>query len=135
MYYLKTLFFNFLVVFFADHTLPGIEVMSQTKLPHVGADLIFAFALGLLNSLIFPILKLVKQEPTGFRIALIALILNFLVYAIIKLLPIGIHVMTVNGYVLASVVVALGSFLTNFLEMKHYKGSCGQGPPDFKDIT
>jgi uncharacterized membrane protein YvlD (DUF360 family) len=121
MYYLKTLFFNFLVVFFANHILPGIYVTSQTKLPHVGSDLIFAIALGALNSLIFPVLKLIRQEVTGLKIALIALILNFAVYAIVKLAPLGIHIDSVEGYILAAVVVTLGSFLTNFLEMKHYQ--------------
>lgn len=131
MYYIKTLFFNFLVVFFADHILPGIEVMNQTKLPHVGGDLLFAAGLGLLNSLIFPLLKLVKQQPTALRIALIALIMNFLAYAIVKLLPVGIHITSVEGYLLVSLGVTLGSFLINFLEMKHYKSSCGPSGPDF----
>lgn len=119
MYFLKILFFNFLIVFFANHILPGIEVTSQTKLPHIGGDLIFAAVLGALNSSIFPILKLVRQEAKAIRIAMVALILNFAVYAIVKLLPIGISVMTVEGYLLVSCVVAVGSFLTNFLEMKH----------------
>lgn len=119
MYYLKILFFNFLIVFFANHILPGVEVTSQTKLPHIGGDLIFAAVLGALNSLIFPILKLVRQEANGLRIAIAALILNFAVYALVKLLPIGINVMSVEGYLLVSCVVAVGSFLTNFLEMKH----------------
>ncbi len=131
MYYLKTLFFNFLVVFFADHILPGIEVMNQTKLPHVGGDLLFAAGLGLLNSLIFPLLKLVKQRPTALRIALIALIMNFLSYAIVKLLPVGIHITSVEGYLFASLTVTLGSFLINFLEMKHYQPPCGPSGPDF----
>ena len=46
MTYLKSLFFNFLVVFFANHVLPGIEVVKPTKLPHIGGDLTFAIALG-----------------------------------------------------------------------------------------
>lgn len=123
MYFLKMLFYNFLIVFFANHILPGIEVTSQTKLPHVGGDLLFAIALALLNTSIFPILKLVKQEPTRVRIALVAVILNFLVYAVIKLLPVGIHVMTVEGYFAAAVVVTVGSFVTNFFTMKHDKPS------------
>ena len=36
--YLKSLFFNFLTVFFANHIFSGIEVTSQTKLPHIGGD-------------------------------------------------------------------------------------------------
>lgn len=118
MYYLKSLFFNFLVVFFADHILPGLEVLDMTRLPHIGGDLIFAVVLGFLNSLIYPVLKLLKQEDSTLKIALIALILNFAAYGIVKLLPIGINVKNVEGYILASVIVSLGGFLTNFLEMR-----------------
>src|SRR3989344_5894713 len=100
MYYIKSLFFNFLVVFFADHILPGIEVVDQTKLPHFGGDLLFSVALGFLNSLIFPFLKLVDRNLTALRIAMIALVLNFAAYALLKLLPVGIQVITVEGYIL-----------------------------------
>lgn len=120
MSYIKSLFFNFLVVFFANHVLPGIDVVNVTKLPHFGGDLIFAIALGFLNSLIFPILKLIDRHLTTMRIAMIALVLNFAAYAILKLLPIGIHLETVEGYILGAIVVSVGSFLTNFLEMRHY---------------
>lgn len=128
MHYLKSLFFNFLVVFFANHILPGIEVLNQTKLPHVGGDLIFAFVLGAINSLIFPILKLTGKATT-MKIAGIALAINFVAYALLKLLPIGIHE-TIEGYCFAALLVSIGSFLTNYCAMKHAKchaSVCGEG--------
>jgi putative membrane protein len=121
MNYLKTLVINFLVVFFANHILPGIEVMSSTKIPNIGSDLIFAFVLGLLNSLIYPVLKLIHQEITVLKIALVALILNFGAYAVIKLAHMGINVTSVEGYIFASVAVTLGGFLTNYFEMKRHQ--------------
>ncbi len=122
MNYLKSLVINFLVVFFADHILPDIEVTDQTRLPHLGGDLIFSAVLGLLNSLIFPILRMVNSKVSTLKIALIALILNFGAYAVIKLIPVGIQVKSIEGYALAAVIVALGSFLTNFFEMRrHHK--------------
>ena len=119
MCYLKSLFFNFLAVFFANHILPGIQVVDQTKLPHLGADLPFALVLGLLNSLIYPAIKLLKKPLTWMRIALISLVLNFVSYAILILLPIGIHVESFLGYALASFIVSCSGFLTNFMEMRH----------------
>jgi hypothetical protein len=119
MYYLKILFFNFLIVFFADHILPGVEVMNQTKLPHIGSDLIFAAVLGALNSAVFPIFKLFRQEATAPKVAMVVLILNFASYAIVKLAPVGINITSVEGYLLVSIAVSIGGFLTNFLEMKH----------------
>ncbi len=121
MNYLKCLVINFLTVFFADHILPGLNVTSQTRLPHIGSDLIFAAILGLLNSLIHPVLKLIRQDVTVLRIAMIALILNFAAYGIIRWVSIGIEVQSVEGYILASCVVSLGSFLSNYFEMKRQR--------------
>lgn len=119
MNYLKNLAINFLVVFFSDHVLPGIEVTNQTKLPHLGGDLIFAFVLGLLNSLIYTGLKMLHGQVSGLKIAIVCLILNFAAYAIVKFIPIGVHVLTVEGYVLAASTVSISSYLTNFFEMRH----------------
>lgn len=116
---LKIFVINFLVVFFANHVLPGILVMDQTKLPHVGGDLIMAAGLGLINTLIFPVMKMIGHA-TALKIALAALVLNFAAYGLIKLIPIGIGVANVEGYLMASAVVAIGSFLTNFFELKRH---------------
>ncbi len=116
--YLKCLFFNFLVVFFANHVLPGIEVIDLTKLPHLGGDFLFALGLGFLNSLIYPILKKFLHPVTIARLAVACFALNLIAYAIMKLIPIGIQVMTVEGYLLASCVVSIGSLLLNYSEMK-----------------
>ncbi len=134
MTYLKSLFFNFLIVFFANHILPGVEVTDQTKLPHLGGDLLFSIGLGLLNSLIFPILKLIDRHLTPVRIAMISLVLNFAAYALLKLLPFGIVLATVEGYILASVVVALGSFLTNFFELKDHRRKYHLKSEEFKPL-
>jgi hypothetical protein len=118
MTYLKSLFFNFLVVFFANHILPGIEVVTPTRLPHIGGDLMFALGLGLLNSLIYPILRLINRANLG-RIALVAAVMTFVSYALLKLVNLGVAVLTLEGYLIASIIVALGSILTNYLELRH----------------
>jgi len=135
MYYLKTLFFNFFVVFFANHILPGIDVVSQTKLPHLGGDLMFAIALGFINSLIYPLLKLCNQV-SFLKIGGLALVINLVAYAILKIAPIGVHVVSFTGYFSAALIAAVGSFLTNFLEMKHKKqqGCCTPMPSVGEEI-
>lgn len=119
MKYLKALFFSFLIVFFANHVLPGIVVNDITKLPHIGGDLLFSILLGLLNSLIYPILKVLHRPITLSRIGLIALALNFIAYGVVKFLPVGIQITSVEGYLLAALAVSIGSFLLNYYEMKH----------------
>jgi len=128
MWYLKGFFFNFLTVFFANHILPGIQVVDQTKLPHLGSDLGYALVLGFLNASIYPIMKLIGKPFSWTRIAVISLILNFVSYALLFLLPIGIHLESFLGYCLASLVVSVGGFLTNFLEMK--RDSHSHQPPE-----
>lgn len=120
MNYLKAFVVNFLVIFLANHVLPGIFVLDQTKLPHVGGDVMMAAVLGLLNTLIYPILKL-SNHASLIKVALIALLLNFAAYAAMKLIPVGISVVSVEGYFLAAVIVTIGSFITNFLEYKRQK--------------
>ncbi len=116
----KALLINFLVVFFADHVLPDILVMDQTKLPHIGGDLIMALALGFLNTLIYPVLKMMGHA-TAIKIALAALALNFIAYAVVKIIPIGIGVASIEGYLMASLAVAVGSFFTNYFEWKRHQ--------------
>jgi uncharacterized membrane protein YvlD (DUF360 family) len=106
-------------VFFANHILPGIHVSDLTKIPHLGADLLFSVGLGLVNSLIYPILRIFNQNVSCIRIAALVIILNFIVYASLKLVSIGIQIVTLEGYLLVSVTVSLGSFILNYLEMKH----------------
>ena len=119
MNYLKTFVINFLIVFFANHTLAGILVTDLTKLPHFGADMMVAAALGLLNALIYPILRLFKQVSLP-KILLVSMILNFGAYAVIKLAPVGVKILSVEGYIFASLVTSLGAFITNWLEMKRH---------------
>jgi len=118
MNYLKSLFFNFLTVFFANYVLPGIEIIHQTKLPDIGGDLLFALAVGILNSLIFPALKMLDQQINIKRIALSAAAIAFGSYTILKFAPFGIEISSLSGFFLASFAVGLGGFLTSFFEMK-----------------
>lgn len=123
MNYIKSLLFNFLIVFFADYLIPGVDVVNQTKLPHIGGDLIFAFALGLLNSLIVPLLKLMDGHLSIFRVSVVSFILNFAAYALLKLLPLGIFITNVEGYLSAALVVSIASSVLNYFEIRrHNKG-------------
>jgi hypothetical protein len=118
MNYLKSLFFNFLTVFFANYALPGIEIVHQTKLPYIGGDFLFAIGVGILNSLIFPVLKLLERPTNIKQISLSACGIAFGSYTILKFAPIGIEITSIPGFFLASTAVGLGGFLTSFFEMR-----------------
>lgn len=119
MRYLKTLLFYFLIVFFVNYLFPGVDVVNQTKIPHIGGDLIFAVALGFLNSLILPSLKMINGSVGVVRISIVALVLNFAAYALLKLLPLGVFVTNVEGYLAASLVVSVGSILVSYAQLRH----------------
>lgn len=120
MRYVKSLFICFFIVFFADYLLPGIDVANQTKIPHIRGDLIFSVALGLLNSLVVPLLSLFDGYLTKTRVAIATLILNFAAYALLKLLPLGIFVTTAQGYVSAALVTSVACFILHYLEIKRH---------------
>jgi hypothetical protein len=118
MHYLKSLFFNFLIIFLSFHIFAGIDLMDPTKLPHIGKDLFFAAGLGFLNSLIYPMLKVIDSRGIGLRIFFIAILLNFAAYALLKLLPLGISIDSLKSYAIVAGVVSLGSIFANYFEMK-----------------
>ncbi len=117
MHYLKSLFFNFLIIFLSLHVFAGIELTDPTKLPHIGKDLFFAAGLGFLNSLIYPMLKIIDSRLIGLRIVFIAILLNFAMYALLKILPLGVSVTSLKGYVIVASAVSLGSIFANYFEM------------------
>ena len=129
--YMKILFFNFLTVFFVNYLMPGVTLVSPTKLPYIQGDLIFSFSLGLSLSLIFPVLRLFNQNPTYMKIGLISFILSFGAYSILNFLPLGILVSFPAAYLWSSLIVWVEGTFTNYLEMRKYgkgKGEIKEGP-------
>jgi len=121
MTWFKSLFLNFLTVFFVDHIIPGIEITYYTKLPHIGGEIIWAAALGLVNSLIFPVLRFLHPKPSHFKIGLISFIISFGAYSIVNLIPaVGIKVTRAEAFAYSGLIVWAVSYLTNHLEFKTY---------------
>ena len=120
MTYFKSLLTNFLAVFFVDHIIPGIDIAYYSKLPHIGGDLIFSFGVGFLNSLIFPVLKHFTTKPTHFKIGIISLIISFLSYSLVNILPVDIKVTSAGGYIWSILIIWGVSYFTNHLEFRKY---------------
>lgn len=118
MVFLKGFAINFLVIFFANHILPGVMVGDATKLPHIGADLLFPLVLGFCNALIYPILGLFQGGRNLLKIAIFALGINLIAYAILALFPEKIRIMDVQGYVFGIGAAFLSGFFTNFFEWR-----------------
>jgi uncharacterized membrane protein YvlD (DUF360 family) len=128
MHFLKNWFVNFLCAFFANHVMPGVEAVDQTKLPHLGSDILFPAALGLLNALICPIMRKTDKKLSLFHIAAVVLLINFAVYALVKWLPVGFHILTAEGYLLVALATSVGSFVLNYLDYKRIKQDAPKPP-------
>ncbi len=127
MKYIQGWLVNFLVIFFANHVIPGIVVKGPHKLPHIGGEIPFALVLALLNSLIYPVLRLVDKGALLTKTILATIILNFSAYALIRLIPIDLRVESIEGYFIASTIVTVGSILAHIREIK--KTSVKTEPP------
>jgi len=120
MTYFKSLIINFLTVFFVNHVIPNVEISYYSKLPHIGGDLIFAFSVGFLNSLIYPAIVFLKIKPSHFKVGLSSFIISFASYSIVNILPVGIRITSPGAYIWTSLIVWFVSYLTNHLELKRY---------------
>lgn len=133
MRYLRGLLYNIFTVFFANYLIPGIEMMSHTKIPDIGGDVTFAAGLGFLNFLVGVIFKVFSLYPSILRLSVIAFVLNFASYALLKILPLGVSFTSIEGYVIASVVVSIGSTLFNALMLKGNHGKVLHREPHLEE--
>jgi len=120
MTYVRSLFLNFLVVFFVNDVIPGITIRYYEDVPNIGADILFAAIVGILNSLIFPFIRVSDLKPTIIKIAVLAFVISFGSYILIAVIPFGVKATSFGGVFLGSLLVFAMSVFTNYLEMKHY---------------
>ncbi|MDP1607926.1 MAG: phage holin family protein [Chlamydiales bacterium] len=135
MHYIKSLFFNILVIFLSLHIFNGVEVTDATQIPHIGGDLLVALGLGLLNSLIYPILRMVSLRLLAMKIFLCAFILNFMACGILKIVSLGVNIESFKGYAILSLTISVGSFLINFFERKPASQAPEFSPPEDSDMV
>lgn len=116
MTYLRSLFFNFLVVFFVDRVIPGLQISYFEGVPDIGSDLLFSIILGFLNASVFPFLALMEAEVTGLKLAVITGIISFGAFGIIAVVPFGVQVQSPLGFFLGGSIVWLVAYVSNYLE-------------------
>lgn len=121
MSFLKSLFYNFLCVFFVNHLVPDIVIASYAKLPHIEGAIIFAFSVGVINSLVFPLLRLFQVPVSYLKIGIITFIISFASYGVINLLPIGIKVISIKGFLISACIVWIVAYLTNHMQFSKHK--------------
>jgi uncharacterized membrane protein YvlD (DUF360 family) len=118
MNYIRSLFLNFLVVFFIDRVMPGVQVVNYEQVPNVGADILFALAVGFLNASVYPFLAILEISVTKLKLALFNFIISFVAFIAIALVPFGVHA-TFGVVLLGGTLAWIVAFFTNYLEWQH----------------
>lgn len=125
MTYLRSLFLNFLIVFFVDRIIPGIHVSNFENVPNIGADILFSLIVGFLNASIFFFFALLDLSITNLKLALASFVISFGSFLIIAVVPFGVQILNVWGVIFGGAIVWGVSLLTNYLEWQHYKKNLG----------
>jgi hypothetical protein len=120
MTYLRSLFLNFLIVFFVDREIPGIVIQSSNGSPDVVDDLLFSSVMALLNASIFPALFILGVKPTIVKIAILAFIFSFGGFYVLMHIDIGINVYSYSSVFLGGLIVFGMSIFTNIMEKNHH---------------
>lgn len=119
MNYLRSLFINFLIVFFVDRVAPGVEIMNYEQVPSIGADLFFSVVVGFLNASIFFFLALLEISITRLKLALFTLAISFGSFILIALVPFGVRVVSPWGVIVGGGIVWIVAYVTNYLEWRY----------------
>jgi uncharacterized membrane protein YvlD (DUF360 family) len=116
MNYLRSLFLNFLVVFFVDRMGPGMSIDSYEQVPNIGADILFSAILGFLNASVFPFFFILELKPTKLKIGIITFIISYAAFIVIAIIPFGVRVESATGVIVGGLIVWAMAFFTNSLE-------------------
>ena len=119
MTYLRSLFLNFLIVFFINNVMPGIKITNFENVPNIGYDIMFAVIVGFLNASVFLVVILFEIKHVLQVIVSIAFLISFLSYGIIAYFDFGIKVTTFSAFFWSALIVFLVSVFSNHLEYKH----------------
>lgn len=120
MNYLRSLFLNFLIVFFVDRVAPGIEISTFEQVPNIGADLLFSLIIGFLNASVFFFYTLLETPPTRLKLAVTSFVISFGGFLAIAIVPFGVRVVNPMGVIIGGGIVWAVAYFTNYLEAKHY---------------
>ncbi len=120
MNYFRSIFFNFLAVFFINRVSPGLQIVYFEQVPNVITDLLFSLILAFFNATVFPFLSILELNPTKCKIGLMTAIISYGAFFIVSIAPFGVQVTSPLGVLIAGTFIWLVAFFTNYLEFKSY---------------
>ncbi len=119
MTFVRSFFLNFLIVFFVDRIVPGIEITYFEQVPNIAADFLFSILVGFFNAAVFPVLSCTEWRISKLKIGIITAIISFGAFGVISTISFGIRVLNPGGFFIGGAIVWAIAFLSNYLEWKH----------------
>lgn len=119
MTFLRSLFLNFLIVFFVDRVIPGIQIVNYEGVPDVINDVLFASVVAFLNASIYPAFYIAGVKATTLAMGICAFIISFGSFLLIYFVDVGVSAESFFGVILGTIIVGSMSLFTNILEKKH----------------
>jgi uncharacterized membrane protein YvlD (DUF360 family) len=119
--YVRSLFLNFLVVFFVDRVAPGVEITYYEQVPNIGADILFSLVVGFLNASVFFFFVILELDITKLKLAIFNFCISFAAFIAIAIFPFGVRVVSPIGVIVGGGIVFLVSYFVSYLEWKHYR--------------
>ena len=118
MNYFRSLFLNFLTVFFINRMSPGIEIGTYDQVTNIGADILFSLIVGFLNASVFPFLFILELRPTVLKLALGTGLISFSAFGVISVISFGVKVIAPSGFFIGGGLVWLVAWLAHYLELR-----------------
>ncbi len=98
-----------IVVVLVGHYIPGLEIKNTTD------ALFFGLILGVVNSVVRPILTLLTLPITIFTLGLFLLVINAFTFWLASEISYGIHIHTLMGAIIGGSIIWVSGLLTNRL--------------------
>jgi len=114
------LFFNFVFVMIANRMAPGVTIADYERVVNIGADLMFSFIVGFLNTLIVPVCIGLNIIPTIKKIIIFSVIISFGSYIVLAVINYGIKIDAFYGVIFAGLIVSCGSIIVSLFYKRKY---------------
>jgi len=127
--YLKSFLFCYFIIFFVNYLIPGIDVVTFSKIPFIKGDIFFPAILALANISIPFIYKILNKNISNVKMFLSLLFLIVIGYSLLKFLNSGVYITTIEGYLFSFALVTVGCFFVlyfifpNIKDLEHDKSS------------
>lgn len=109
MLFIARIIITAIVILLTFHIIPGLEVKNDLD------AILFGLILGLVNSIVRPVLTLLTLPITFFTLGLFLLVINAFTFWLASEISYGVHISTLSGAVWGGLIILISGIFTNRL--------------------